>query len=80
MIFNFSFVKEEDHWRCWTQKNARIDLAEILYATKTKAERAPLLRQGKAEALRKAQLSLMNDPEYKHPYYWAPVILIGDWC
>lgn len=34
---------------------------------------------GKAEALRRAQLSLMNDPRYNHPYYWAPTVLIGDW-
>jgi len=33
----------------------------------------------KAEALRQAQLSLMKQDAYKHPYYWAPVVLIGDW-
>lgn len=33
----------------------------------------------KAEALRRAQLSLMKDDAYKHPYYWAPVVLTGDW-
>jgi CHAT domain-containing protein len=33
----------------------------------------------KAEALRRAQLSLMNDPKFRHPYYWAPTVLIGDW-
>lgn len=35
--------------------------------------------QGKAEALRSAQLSLMKDPRYVYPYYWAPFILAGDW-
>jgi len=35
--------------------------------------------QPKAEALRKAQLSLLNSPEYSHPYYWAPFILVGSW-
>lgn len=40
------------------------------------------LRKGmkKDEALRKAKLSYINnaDPDYKHPYYWAGFILIGD--
>lgn len=32
-----------------------------------------------AAALRKAQLSLMSDRRYRHPYYWAGFILQGDW-
>jgi len=31
-----------------------------------------------ADALRQAQLSLMNDPNYSHPYYWAGFTLVGD--
>ncbi|HBB30483.1 MAG TPA: hypothetical protein DDZ80_04445 [Cyanobacteria bacterium UBA8803] len=33
----------------------------------------------KAEALRQAQLSLLKDPSYKHPYFWASFVLIGNW-
>ncbi|MEH2084017.1 MAG: CHAT domain-containing protein [Nostoc sp.] len=33
----------------------------------------------KAEALRQAQLSLLNSPQYKHPYYWSGFVLIGNW-
>jgi CHAT domain-containing protein len=33
----------------------------------------------KAEALQKAQLSLLKDRDYSHPYYWSPFILIGNW-
>jgi CHAT domain-containing protein len=33
----------------------------------------------KAEALRRAQMSLMKDIKYQHPYYWAPTVLVGDW-
>lgn len=33
----------------------------------------------KAEALRQAQLSLLDNPEYAHPYYWAAFILVGSW-
>ncbi|MEN9565672.1 MAG: hypothetical protein RLZZ69_868, partial [Cyanobacteriota bacterium] len=33
-----------------------------------------------AEALRQAQLALINDGEkYNHPAYWAPYILVGNW-
>lgn len=45
------------------------------------------MKQGssKAAALRSASVSLMNpkgmgnDPKWRHPYYWAPFIILGDW-
>ncbi|OUL31351.1 CHAT domain-containing protein [Nostoc sp. 106C] len=36
----------------------------------------------KAEALRNAQLFLLSgelNPKFKHPYYWAPFVLVGNW-
>lgn len=33
----------------------------------------------KTEALRQAQISLMNKKRYAHPFYWAPFILMGNW-
>lgn len=33
----------------------------------------------KAEALRQAQLSLLSQSRYSHPFYWAPFILLGNW-
>ncbi len=33
----------------------------------------------KAEAVRKAQLTLLKNPDYQHPFYWAPYVLIGNW-
>ena len=33
----------------------------------------------KTKALQKAQLSMIRDEQYAHPFYWAPFILIGDW-
>ncbi|MEA5621281.1 CHAT domain-containing protein [Cronbergia sp. UHCC 0137] len=33
----------------------------------------------KTEALRRSQLTLLNNPEYKHPYFWSPFILVGNW-
>jgi CHAT domain-containing protein len=33
----------------------------------------------KAEAVRRAQLSLLENPRYSRPYYWSPITLIGNW-
>jgi len=33
----------------------------------------------KAEALRRAQLSLLQEEDYKFPYFWAPYVLVGNW-
>lgn len=36
-------------------------------------------RLSKIEALRQAQLSLLAQGRYAHPFYWAPFILMGNW-
>jgi CHAT domain-containing protein len=33
----------------------------------------------KAESLRQAQLSLLNNAEYGHPFFWSSYVLIGSW-
>lgn len=33
----------------------------------------------KSQALRQAQLTLVNHPNYNHPSYWAPYVLLGNW-
>ncbi len=33
----------------------------------------------KAEALRRAQLQLLKQPESNHPFFWAPFVLVGNW-
>lgn len=33
----------------------------------------------KAKALQRAQLSLLDDRRYRHPGYWSPFLLIGNW-
>jgi CHAT domain-containing protein/tetratricopeptide (TPR) repeat protein len=35
-------------------------------------------RRSKAEALRRASLSLLKDSRYAHPFYWAGFVMIGD--
>jgi CHAT domain-containing protein len=34
---------------------------------------------GRAEALRRAKLRLLQQPRFAHPYYWAAFIPAGDW-
>lgn len=34
---------------------------------------------GKAQALRRAQLQLLRNQTFGHPYFWAPFILVGNW-
>jgi CHAT domain-containing protein len=33
----------------------------------------------KTDALRNAQLNLINNKKFAHPFFWAPFVLIGDW-
>ncbi|MGB7247989.1 MAG: CHAT domain-containing protein [Phormidesmis sp.] len=33
----------------------------------------------RADALRQAQIKLLEDPQYRHPIYWAPYVLLGSW-
>ena len=33
----------------------------------------------KAEAVRQAQLKLLHNRWYRHPFYWAPYVLLGNW-
>jgi CHAT domain-containing protein len=33
----------------------------------------------KTDALRRAQITMITDGQYAHPFYWAPFILVGDW-
>lgn len=53
--------------------NSTADLMAEFYRTLTTKDIS------KAEALRQAQLKLLQNPDYKHPFFWAPFILVGNW-
>ncbi|MCT7989146.1 CHAT domain-containing protein [Laspinema olomoucense] len=60
-------------WSVHDQSTA--DLMSEFYRQLTRSEAG----MTKSEALRQAQLALLNDPLYKHPYYWSAFILVGNW-
>jgi CHAT domain-containing protein len=34
---------------------------------------------GRGDALRRAELSMLAQPNHRHPFYWASFIQAGDW-
>jgi len=36
-------------------------------------------KMSKAQALQQAQIAVLNDPRFNHPFHWAPFVLIGHW-
>jgi len=58
-------------WSVRDESTAQL-MAEF-YQSLTQAENS------KAESLRQAQLSILKNPKYEHPYYWAPFVLVGNW-
>jgi len=59
----------------WRVGSARTEtLMTTFYRRWMKEPHAPF---SKARALRAARLALLHDPDYRHPYYWSPFVLIG---
>lgn len=60
---------------------ATLWLADAESTAQLMAEFYKHLKNGisKAEALRQAQLTLLSNPKWQHPFYWGPFILVGSW-
>ncbi|MCS6860433.1 MAG: CHAT domain-containing protein [Abditibacteriales bacterium] len=63
-------------------KNVMVSLWEIMDKSTAQlmAEFYRHLKAGKRkdEALQQAQVKLLKDSPYRHPYYWAPFVLVGN--
>jgi CHAT domain-containing protein len=55
------------------------DQASSLLVSEFYRQLARTPRPSKAEALRQAQLAIKADPRYRHPAYWSPFLIIGNW-
>ncbi|NER32903.1 MAG: CHAT domain-containing protein [Oscillatoria sp. SIO1A7] len=55
------------------------DASTALFMARFYRELASQPALGKAEALRRAQLALLEQSRYQHPYFWAPFVLVGNW-
>jgi len=54
-------------------------LMESFYKAWLGAASNPDIAMTKAKALQAAQCRVMSLPRFKHPYYWSPFALVGDW-
>ena len=43
------------------------------------AQNSSEISMTKAEALRQAQMALINSSNFNHPFFWSPFVLIGNW-
>nr|WP_071941434.1 CHAT domain-containing protein [Lyngbya sp. PCC 8106] len=39
----------------------------------------PQTKSNKAQALQTAQVNLLNEDRTRHPFYWVPFVLVGNW-
>jgi len=53
--------------------------AQMMNEFYTQLQQSGVTEANKAEALRQAQLTLLNSKTFNHPHFWSPFILIGNW-
>jgi CHAT domain-containing protein len=63
-------------WKVDSTSTARlmVEFHRLLSAQESQSGK----RVNKAEALRRAALKLASEPKYKHPFYWASFVVVGN--
>jgi CHAT domain-containing protein len=51
--------------------------SELITEVYSQLRRSPSV--SKAQAVQAAQIKLLNDRRYRHPCYWSPYLIIGNW-
>jgi CHAT domain-containing protein len=59
-------------------EEATTELMYSFHESLVRSARADPAHPRKAEALRQASLKLIGSEKYRHPYYWAGFVLVGD--
>ena len=63
----------------WKVESASTSNLMIEFHRNLLTPKPPVARQpGTAEALRRSALRLLRTSRYKHPFYWAPFVVVGD--
>ena len=66
---------------CWSRTGRRSLLRRRRITTHLFEETAGTAAIGRAEALRRSMLALMETPDkpyYAHPLFWAPFVVVGE--
>ena len=61
----------------WRAGSTTTEILMTKFYTSWLRNRAAAGPYAKATALRDAELSVLRDPRYRHPYYWSPFVLVG---
>ncbi len=62
----------------WKVDSAATSKLMVAFHRNLRARSSGAVIAGRAEALRTAVLPLLATPEYRHPFYWAGFVLIGN--
>jgi CHAT domain-containing protein/tetratricopeptide (TPR) repeat protein len=63
------------------EEESSVRLMSDFYAELSRANTSGQLSKqiSKAQAMRDAQVKMLRGEKYRHPYYWAPFLVIGNW-
>ena len=64
-------------WKVESGSTTRL-MVSFHSALKSAFEQRPGRIREKARALQGAAVSLLRDSQYRHPFYWAGFVLVGD--